>query len=221
MNSKRRMPNYGDPNLNETREMTQDDQNSGGPTTDAPQSDEDGPTRSRDGLELVIRIDQPGWHTAVADPDGLVRRAAAAALRSFEHGPVDLSVVLADDATVRGLNRDHRGKDKATNVLSFPAAISEPDGAEQLGDVILALETVQDEAQAQDKSVSDHLTHLVVHGVLHLMGLDHETAEEAEDMEALERDLLAGLGIADPYTDPLETDTTEPRSGLDQSGQAA
>jgi probable rRNA maturation factor len=201
--------------------MTQEDQHSGSPTTDAPQSDEDGPSRSSDGLDLVIRIDQPSWQAAVADLDGVVQRAATAALTPFEHGAVDLSVVLADDAAVRALNRDHRGKDKATNVLSFPAAFSEPDGAEQLGDVILAFETVRDEAQAQEKALSDHLTHLVVHGVLHLMGLDHETAEEAEDMEALERDLLAGLGIADPYTDPLDTEPSESRVDLRQSGQAA
>ena len=87
--------------------------------------------------------------------------------------------------------------------------------------MILAFETVRDEAHAQDKSLSDHLSHLVVHGVLHLMGLDHETAEEAEEMEALERDLLAGLGIADPYTDPLDVDRNDARADLGQSGQAA
>jgi probable rRNA maturation factor len=192
--------------------MTQDEQQSGGPATDAPQSDEDGPSRSSDGLDLTLRIDVSDWNASVEDLHVVVHRAATVALTPFDHGPVDLSVVLTDDGAVRALNRTHRDKDQATNVLSFPASLSEPGGAEQLGDVILAFQTVRDEARAQDKSLSDHLSHLVVHGVLHLMGLDHESADEAEEMEALERDLLARLDIADPYTDPLD---------LDRSGQAA
>ncbi len=102
---------------------------------------------------------------------------------------------------VRTLNRDHRGKDKPTNVLSFP--IGNAGGVDaaptMLGDVVLACETVMAEAAAQGKSVADHLRHLVVHGVLHLTGHDHEDDAEAERMERLETRVLADLGVGDPY----------------------
>jgi probable rRNA maturation factor len=132
-------------------------------------------------------------------------------------------VVLADDALVRQLNRDYRGKDRPTNVLSFPQVDGDGDegtgpredgpGAEALGgdgaapaplllgDVILAFETVEGEARAQGKPLGSHLSHLVVHGVLHLLGYDHESDEDADHMERLETRILAGLGIADPYGD--------------------
>lgn len=130
--------------------------------------------------------------------------ATLAAIYDEEDGPAELSVVLADDALVHRLNREYRGKDKPTNVLSF--ALTEADEPEPgegapvlLGDVILAFETVEREAVEQNKTPADHMTHLVVHGVLHLLGYDHETDDEAEEMEALETRLLATLGIADPY----------------------
>ena len=124
----------------------------------------------------------------------LARRAARAALTSNGTAPVgELCLVLADDRLQRTLNRRFRGKDRSTNVLSFDGA---PDG---LGDVVLALETVQAEADAQGKSLADHVAHLVVHGVLHLMGHDHAGAAEARRMERLEREILTGLGIGDPY----------------------
>ncbi len=109
--------------------------------------------------------------------------------------------MLSEDATVRALNRQWRGQDKPTNVLSFAAgAETAPPGAPcLLGDVVLAYETVAAEAKAQGKPMAHHLCHLVVHGVLHLLGFDHERAAEAERMEALETVILAGLGIADPY----------------------
>jgi probable rRNA maturation factor len=109
-----------------------------------------------------------------------------------------LEVVLSDNAHVGELNRRHRGKDKPTNVLSFSAPADF--GTEHaIGSVVLAFETVVGEAREQGKTLRDHLQHLVVHGVLHLLGHDHETDEDAEDMEALERSILAGLGVADPY----------------------
>jgi probable rRNA maturation factor len=145
-----------------------------------------------------------------------LRRAAVAAVRGAEltvAEEVMLSVSLADDATVRAANRNWRAKDKPTNVLSFPAVV--PDkvagapftGPVFLGDVILALETVETEALEQEKSLVDHATHMVVHGVLHLLGFDHMTASDAERMEETERRVLATLGISDPYagTEPEET----------------
>lgn len=116
---------------------------------------------------------------------------------------VELSVVLADDAMVRALNRDYRGRDQPTNVLSFalteedePAVPGQPIA---LGDLVLAFDTVAREAQDQAKTFADHAIHLVVHGVLHLIGYDHQAAGEARRMEDLETRLLAGLDIADPY----------------------
>lgn len=120
-------------------------------------------------------------------------------------GPVEIAITLSDDAEVQVLNRDWRGKDKPTNVLSFPglegamAGLLPPDAPRPLGDLILAYETCAREAEEQGKSLADHARHLVVHGVLHLLGYDHETDAEAEEMEALETTILAGLGIADPY----------------------
>jgi probable rRNA maturation factor len=117
---------------------------------------------------------------------------------------------LADDATVRRLNAAHRGRDRATNVLSFPtfdpipeaAPAHLPPGPAPLGDVVLALETIRAEAAATGTPFSAHVSHLVVHGCLHLLGYDHHKSADAARMEGLERAILAGLGIADPYADP-------------------
>ena len=106
----------------------------------------------------------------------------------------ELSILFTDDAHIRRLNAAYRGKDKPTNVLSFPQA-----GGPLLGDVILASETVAKEAVLAQKPLKDHIAHLVVHGFLHLLGYDHEADEEAEAMEALERAALKRLGIEDPY----------------------
>lgn len=115
------------------------------------------------------------------------------ALLGFEVEETELSVVLADDGFVQNLNRDYRDKDKPTNVLSFPQ------DSPMLGDVVLAYETVKREAEEQDKAFEDHVAHLLVHGVLHLLGYDHENDEDAEEMEALEVEILNGLVIANPY----------------------
>ncbi|CAN7580689.1 rRNA maturation RNase YbeY [Bosea sp. LjRoot90] len=112
----------------------------------------------------------------------------------------ELSLLLTDDKRIRIVNRDWRGFDKATNVLSFPAAPPEKIAASPvIGDIVLAFETVAREAEAEEKSFGDHLSHLVIHGLLHLVGEDHETEDQAERMEALETSALARLGIADPY----------------------
>jgi len=155
-------------------------------------------------VEIDLADPSPHWRAALPEPERVCERAARAALAAAgaAPGPAELSIVLADDALLRQLNREWRGKDAPTNVLSFAAgdANPAPPGAPRLlGDVVLAFETVAAEAQAQQKPLADHLAHLVVHGVLHLLGFDHEIAAEAERMEALETRILAGLGIADPY----------------------
>jgi probable rRNA maturation factor len=128
---------------------------------------------------------------------------ATAGLNSIEGA--ELSIVFSDDAGVRELNRDWRGKDSPTNVLTFPAV--EPHEIERaplLGDIVLAHQTLAREAAAEGKTFDAHLAHLVIHGVLHIYGFDHGGADEAERMENLERAALARLGIADPYGSPDE-----------------
>lgn len=157
-------------------------------------------------VTIDIAVTGGNWRDVLPDAERLTRQAALAAWRvgrkeNANTAPEEISIVLTDDAAVRALNRDHRGQDVPTNVLSFGIA---PDATEDrqprlLGDVVLAYETVNREAAAQGKSVADHFRHLVVHGVLHLRGYDHDTEEEAEIMERIETRLLAGLGITDPY----------------------
>jgi probable rRNA maturation factor len=131
-----------------------------------------------------------------------VQEGAAAAVLTLP-ARVELGVSLADDACQRRLNRDWRGLDRPTDVLAFPAWMpgeSAPDGAPVLlGDVVLAFETVTREAEEQKKPLVDHLSHLTVHGVLHLLGYDHAAPGAAACMEALEVTILAGLGFPDPY----------------------
>lgn len=160
-------------------------------------------------VDLDISITAPAWGDSVDDIQLRAESAVDAALaRAGVDGAVEVSLLLTDDAEQRRLNRDHRGRDSATNVLSFPAGFVPPAGPRPLGDIALALETVVREARDQDKSVADHVSHLLVHGTLHLLGYDHVDDVEAEEMEALEREILAGLGIADPYAngEPLPVD---------------
>lgn len=157
-------------------------------------------------IEIAVDIQCPAWTGALPDAEARCGRLAATALGAVDlpEGIVELSIVLADDATVQGLNRDWRGKDQPTNVLSF-ASLDDKDaplvpGAPLLlGDVVLAFETCAAEARDQGKPLADHFGHLVVHGVLHLLGYDHLDDEEAAEMESLETTLLAALGIPDPY----------------------
>ena len=142
---------------------------------------------------IEVEIEDASWTAALPDAVAVVERAAAAALGSVEG---DVVVLLTDDAAVHDLNGRFRDRDQPTNVLSFPAAES---AAPHLGDLVLAFGVCAAEAGAQGKTLADHLTHLTIHGVLHLLGRDHVEDAEAEAMEAEERTLLASLGVADPY----------------------
>jgi len=154
-------------------------------------------------IELDIMTAEGNWET-IPDVEALARKAAQAALTvTYEaEGEFEASVMLTDDAHIRELNRTWRGKDKPTNVLSFPAP-EQPGaaGPRHLGDIALAYETLVRESEEESKELAHHFAHLIVHGVLHLLGYDHETEAEAEIMEALEVKALATLGIADPYRD--------------------
>jgi probable rRNA maturation factor len=140
-----------------------------------------------------------------AEPDAsrLVQRAIEAAVRevSASAEAAEVAIVLTDDSGIRTLNRDWRGIDKPTNVLSFPA-VQTPAGSAQprmLGDIAIAYEITRREAECENKPFAHHLSHLAVHGFLHLIGYDHETDADAEKMETLERTILASLGVPDPY----------------------
>lgn len=150
------------------------------------------------------------WRSALPELRGLTRKSAAAALAVAPPLPsalrAELSVLFTDDRSMQVLNRDYRGKDKPTNVLAFAIEDAAPsveaeDAAREhlLGDVVLAFETVRDEAGAAGKPLAHHVSHLIVHGVLHLLGFDHQRPAEARAMEALETAALARLGIEDPY----------------------
>ena len=142
---------------------------------------------------IEVEIEDEAWIAALPDAVAVVQRSATVALGTVEG---DVVVLLTDDAAVQEINARFRDRDQPTNVLSFPAAES---AAPHLGDLMLARGVCAAEAVAQGKTLADHLTHLTIHGVLHLLGRDHVDEAEAEAMEAEERTLLASLGVADPY----------------------
>ena len=155
--------------------------------------------------EIDVAVEDERWESAIPGLDAHVRRAVEAGLAvapGKPADPVEVSILLTDDAAVQELNRTWRGKDKPTNVLSFPAPPQPPraGAAVPLGDVVLAYETLVRESAEQSKPLQNHLAHLLVHGTLHCLGQDHEIGEaEAEAMESLEVAALATLGIPDPY----------------------
>jgi probable rRNA maturation factor len=154
-------------------------------------------------LTIDIDIQAGGWRDAPVAMDMIARCAVRAAWRDAGTGvrEAEVSIVLGDDALVRRLNAAYRGQDKATNVLSFPGDDETgPQSAPRLlGDIVLAYETVAREAREQGKTMPDHAAHLCVHGLLHLLGHDHEDDGDAAAMEALETAIVATLGIADPF----------------------
>ena len=152
---------------------------------------------------LDILIDTPAWTKALRNVRAVCRRAAVAALDVAKlNGSAGASVLLTTDTAVRRLNAIYRGKDKPTNVLSFPAGRPRVTKLRVLGDIAIAYGVVAREAKAEDKTLSAHLSHLVVHGILHLLSYNHEEDKDAAAMERLEIKILARLGIDDPYAAP-------------------
>jgi len=151
-------------------------------------------------LEIDINIETGDWPDLVPDLEQTVATAARAAIARarFDGSGAELSVLLTGNGEMAALNEKWRGKSGPTNVLSFPGEL-DGDGPAMIGDIVLALETIAAEASAARISAPDHFSHLVVHGVLHLLGFDHETDREAEEMESLETEILESIGIADPY----------------------
>lgn len=159
-------------------------------------------------LDIQISIEDGGWPSeeALQELAARVLEVASRYLRDREKQPFpkmapELSLVFTDDASIRRINAEWRGKDKPTNVLSFPAFSLAPGGmpGPMLGDIIIARETVARESAELEKPFDEHLTHLMVHGFLHLFGYDHMNNAEAEIMEGLETRILAVLGLSDPY----------------------
>jgi probable rRNA maturation factor len=152
-------------------------------------------------LDIDVVRDGGDWET-VAGAETLVRTAAAALAAELPLGRSEACIALSNDAQIAELNGSYRGKPAPTNVLSFPAGFSIPiddDDPRFLGDVVLALETLQREAAELGLPIEHHMQHLVVHGLLHLLGYDHGTDQEAQAMESLEVRILQRLGITDPY----------------------
>jgi probable rRNA maturation factor len=159
-------------------------------------------TIEKPALAVDVIVDAVLW-SALPDAEEVVRRAIAQAAIETQSRSCELAVLLTDDAAIRRLNATWRGLDKATNVLSFPAAATLD--SRHLGDIAIAFETTKLEAETEGKSLADHIAHLAVHGFLHLLGYDHESESDAQAMEELERTILACLGVPDPYV-TLETE---------------
>jgi len=155
-------------------------------------------------VEIDVTVESGDW----AGEDTLAASAAQcvdAAIARLELGDPtsELSILFTDNKAMQALNAEWRGKDKPTNVLSFPAfdlSPGDPPGP-MLGDIVIAYETVRDEAELEGKPFDDHLRHLIVHGFLHVLGYDHENDAEAEEMESAERAILADIGVPDPYSE--------------------
>lgn len=158
-------------------------------------------------LDIQISVETEGWADETSLEALASRVFASAALQLEQQGQlfpstgIEVSLVFTDDTAIADINAEWRGQEKPTNVLSFPAYPLVPGGmpGPMLGDIVIARETVERESLELEKSFDDHLTHLMVHGFLHLFGYDHMTSEEADIMETLETGILASLGLSDPY----------------------
>lgn len=165
-------------------------------------------------LDIQISVEDDTWGSE-DDLLGIAEKVLGSAAdylasiekQPFPPHPVEVSLVFTNDESIREINAEWRDKDKPTNVLSFPAFPVKPGQktGPMLGDIVIARETVEREAVELEKPFDEHLTHLMVHGFLHLFGYDHMENDEAEQMEALETRILAGLGLSDPYAgqDPI------------------
>lgn len=162
--------------------------------------------------DIVVSVTEPAWTTMLPDGEAMGREAAIAAFllgsskARLPQRRVEAALTLANDDALKALNKAYRGRDKATNVLSFPAWTPDdvamaPEAPILLGDMIVALETTRAEAADLGTRLSDHFRHLVVHAMLHLLGYDHQTDSESKEMERKEVEVLARLGVADPYAD--------------------
>lgn len=157
-------------------------------------------------IRIILEIEDPRWRQALPDVEQVLERAIRLVLADASDGDrvIEVGVRLTDDATMRGLNRDWRGRDKPTNVLSFPMGDPGPLGDRTvpwlIGDIVMAFETVASEAARDGKKPAHHAAHLAVHAALHLLGQDHENDDDAEAMEAAEIALLKRLDIPDPYS---------------------
>lgn len=165
---------------------------------------------------VEVIVEAPEWQRHLPDLEEIAAVAVEAALRETGLGAEDFSVALlaCDDARIAGLNAAFRGREGPTNVLSWPAfsltperpgaapilpVPAQPGGRTPLGDVAVSLETVLREAKSEGKPLKNHAMHLILHGCLHLLGFDHESPEDADLMEGIERAVLARIGIPDPY----------------------
>ncbi|SEG61330.1 rRNA maturation RNase YbeY [Marinobacterium lutimaris] len=147
-------------------------------------------------VDLQIDVDNADLPSA----ESIERWVTTALEGRRDRGEICIRIVTPEESQT--LNREYRGKDKPTNVLSFPFEVPPGIPMDLLGDLAICAEVVAEEAVEQEKSLEDHWAHMVIHGTLHLLGFDHINDDEAEEMEALERDLLARLGISDPYAEP-------------------
>ena len=148
-------------------------------------------------LSIDVVVESPLWE-AEPSAETVLRRALGVASAMLSTSAAELAIVLTDDSAIRALNREWRGFDRPTNVLSFPVPPA-PVPPVHLGDIVIAFETTMREASTESKQFEDHLAHLAVHGFLHLLGHEHEDDSDAEAMERIERAILARLGISDPY----------------------
>lgn len=164
-------------------------------------------------IEVDVSISDPEWNASYLDVEDLATKAVMLAIESaslpdaIKGRDLETSVVLANDDLVQVLNREYRGMDKPTNVLSFASLDSDDplpsDGPVSIGDIILSYQTLDREAKEQDKFFKDHFIHLVVHGTLHLLGYDHENDDDATNMETLEIRILQRMNIQNPYMDKI------------------